>query len=103
MTPTLEFLKQELRWDGGSVHLTAFERDLLVGMMCMSWKNYTFDEAVGLLYPDPDHEPEDARGVIYALLCRLKHKIEPTGLKVTRHYGWGPHLKGDLDIDWRHA
>lgn len=104
MTPTLKFAKSELRWDGGSVYLTPLQRRLLVSMVRPRWEaECTVSETIEAAYPDPDKEPEDANGSLRVILHRLRRKIEPSGLRVTTRYGWGPHLSHDLNIDWRHA
>lgn len=103
MTPTLEFFKQELHWDGGSCYLRKGERTVLVGLARPACRARSYDELIGIAYPDPDHEPEDAKGTLDVTLHRLNKKIAPSGLRVIGHHGWGQHVNHDFSIDWRHA
>lgn len=79
----------KIKSNGTVINFTPTERFLVLIMM--GRKMLPMPEAVDLLYPDPDDEPEIPENVIRVHMVRIRKKLKAVNSRysVQTNYRWG--------------
>ena len=74
-----------------SVDLTPFEGRILTALAFN--RELTSEDAVEILWPDPDQMPDFWYSQIVCLITRIRNKLRPFGWAVINRYGYGWRLE----------
>ena len=99
--PTLHWHSGVIECDGLSARLGYVRRRFLVTLARAPNKDHSYDRLIQILWPDPEHEPSDARNCVHAHIVKMNRKLLPFGIVVQSDAGWGVRMEGALHIDWR--
>ena len=77
--------RRQISVDGRIIRLTPSESRLAELLVLNSGRTVRWPDIIEYVWPDPDRQPLDTKGCLYAFTIRLKTK----GVPIFLHLGWG--------------
>jgi DNA-binding winged helix-turn-helix (wHTH) protein len=83
-----QYKRGECVVSGFTVRLSPMETEVLLCLLLRHPAPSSADQLIEFVYPDPDNEPEDARGAVYQYVYKIKDKIGAYRITREDKLGW---------------
>lgn len=83
-----QYIRGECRVDRKVVRLSRQMTELLATLLLRYPRMVPVADLIDAIHPDPDGEPENAKGVVYCQLHRLRQRIGHQFISILPQYGY---------------